>query len=34
VVADYRLYSCVKYPVFVEDAAGALIWVYNHGSRE
>ncbi|MDB5736193.1 MAG: alpha/beta hydrolase [Alphaproteobacteria bacterium] len=30
VVADYRLYPQVKYPAFVEDAAGALAWVHGH----
>jgi acetyl esterase/lipase len=30
VVADYRLYPQVKYPGFVEDAAGALAWVHGH----
>jgi acetyl esterase/lipase len=29
-VADYRLYPRVKYPSFVEDAAGALVWVHDH----
>jgi acetyl esterase/lipase len=31
VVADYRLYPQVKYPGFVEDAAGALAWLHAHG---
>ena len=30
VVADYRLYPQVKYPAFVEDAAGALAWLHAH----
>ena len=30
VVADYRVYPQVKYPAFVEDAAGALAWVHGH----
>jgi acetyl esterase/lipase len=30
VVADYRLYPKVKYPDFVEDAAGALAWLHIH----
>jgi acetyl esterase/lipase len=30
VVADYRLYPQVKYPAFVEDAAGALAFVRAH----
>jgi acetyl esterase/lipase len=30
VVADYRLYPRVKYPAFVEDAAGALAWLHAH----
>jgi acetyl esterase/lipase len=29
-VADYRLYPQVKYPGFVEDAAGALAWLHDH----
>jgi acetyl esterase/lipase len=29
-VADYRLYPQVKYPGFVEDAAGALAWLHGH----
>jgi acetyl esterase/lipase len=29
-VADYRLYPQVKYPAFVEDAAGALAWLHAH----
>ena len=29
-VADYRLYPQVKYPAFVEDAAGALVWLHAH----
>ena len=30
VVADYRLYPAVKYPAFVEDAAGAMAWLHAH----
>jgi acetyl esterase/lipase len=30
VVADYRLYPKVKFPAFVEDAAGALAYVHAH----
>jgi acetyl esterase/lipase len=30
VVADYRLYPAVKYPAFVEDAAGAVAWLHAH----
>jgi len=30
VVADYRLYPAVKYPAYVEDAAGALAWLHSH----
>lgn len=30
VVADYRVYPQAKYPAFVDDAAGALIWVHGH----
>jgi acetyl esterase/lipase len=33
VVADYRLYPQVKYPGFVEDAAGALAFVRGHAAR-
>ena len=33
VVADYRLYPQVKYPAFVEDAAGALAWVHAHAGQ-
>jgi acetyl esterase/lipase len=33
VVADYRLYPQVKYPGFVEDAAGALAFVRAHAAR-
>ena len=29
-VADYRFYPQVKYPGFVEDAAGALAWLHAH----
>jgi acetyl esterase/lipase len=29
-VADYRLYPQVKYPGFVEDAAGAVAWLHGH----
>jgi acetyl esterase/lipase len=30
VIADYRLYPQVKYPVFVEDSAAALAFVHAH----
>jgi acetyl esterase/lipase len=30
VIADYRLYPQVKYPGFLQDAAGALAWVHGH----
>ena len=33
VVADYRLYPNVKYPAFVEDAAGALAWLHAHAGE-
>lgn len=33
VVADYRLYPQVKYPGFVEDAAGALAFVRAHAAH-
>lgn len=33
VVADYRLYPQVKYPGFVEDAAGALAFVRSHAAQ-
>ncbi len=32
-VADYRLYPQVKYPGFVEDAAGALAWLHAHAGE-
>jgi acetyl esterase/lipase len=32
-VADYRLYPQVKYPGFVEDAAGALAWLHDHAGE-
>lgn len=32
-VADYRLYPQVKYPGFVEDAAGALAWLHDHAKE-
>jgi acetyl esterase/lipase len=32
-VADYRLYPQVKYPGFVEDAAGALAWLRGHAGE-
>jgi acetyl esterase/lipase len=32
-VADYRLYPQVKYPGFVEDAAGALAWMHAHAAQ-
>jgi acetyl esterase/lipase len=32
VVADYRLYPQVKFPAFVEDAAGALAWLHGHAA--
>ena len=33
VVADYRLYPEVKFPVFMEDAAAALRWVTDHAGE-
>ena len=30
VIADYRLYPTVRYPLFVEDAAKALVWTREH----
>ena len=30
VVADYRRYPQVSYPVFVEDSADAAVWVHKH----
>ena len=30
VLPDYRLYPAVKFPLFLEDAAGAVIWVQRH----
>jgi acetyl esterase/lipase len=33
VVADYRLYPNVKFPAYVEDAAGALAYVHAHAQE-
>ncbi|ROL71470.1 esterase [Pseudomonas chlororaphis] len=30
VLADYRLYPQVRYPAFLEDAAAAVAWTYEH----
>jgi acetyl esterase/lipase len=30
VIADYRLYPQVRFPVFIEDGAQAVAWVYDH----
>lgn len=30
VLADYRLYPQVRYPAFLEDAAGAVAWTHEH----
>ena len=30
VLADYRLYPQVGYPLFLEDAAGAVAWTHDH----
>lgn len=30
VIADYQKYPDIKFPVFVEDGARAVAWVYNH----
>jgi acetyl esterase/lipase len=30
VIPDYRKYPYVRFPVFVEDGAKALAWVYDH----
>lgn len=30
VLADYRLYPQVRYPLFLEDAAGAVAWTHDH----
>lgn len=30
VIADYRLYPKVSFPVFVEDSAAAFVWAHNH----
>jgi acetyl esterase/lipase len=30
VLADYRLYPQVRYPLFLEDAAGAVGWTHEH----
>jgi acetyl esterase/lipase len=33
IVADYRLYPQVRYPSFVQDAAGAVAWAYRQAAR-
>lgn len=33
VVADYRLYPEVRFPVFVEDAAAAVAWTHENAPR-
>lgn len=33
VIPDYRKYPQVKFPVFVEDGAASLAWVYDHIDR-
>jgi acetyl esterase/lipase len=30
VIADYRLYPSVEFPVFIDDAAKATAWVFEH----
>jgi acetyl esterase/lipase len=30
VIADYRLYPEVHFPVFIEDAAAAFVWTHRH----
>jgi acetyl esterase/lipase len=30
VIADYRLYPTISFPVFVEDSAKAFVWAHNH----
>lgn len=30
VLADYRLYPQVRYPLFLQDAAGAVAWTHDH----
>lgn len=30
IIPDYRLYPEVRYPTFVEDAAAAVAWVFEH----
>lgn len=32
IIPDYRKYPQVKFPVFVQDAAKALAWVYEHAA--
>lgn len=33
VVPDYRKYPAVRFPVFIEDAAQALVWVRRHAAE-
>lgn len=33
VVADYRLYPQVRYPVFLEDSARAVAWAHQHAQE-
>lgn len=33
VIADYRLYPDVRFPIFVEDAAAAVGWTFRHIAR-
>jgi acetyl esterase/lipase len=30
VIADYRIYPQVHFPIFIEDSAAALVWAHNH----
>lgn len=33
VIADYRLYPQVRYPLFLQDGAQAVAWVYQHSAE-
>src|ERR1700744_4725060 len=33
VIADYRLYPNVRFPLFLEDAAKAFVWTHNNIAR-
>ena len=33
VIADYRLYPQVRYPLFLQDGAQAVVWAYQHSAE-